>query len=84
MGEINAALLINSAEEVQPLRLELYAATMQKDGNSDLQSYIAYLTHRMKKLASHGKPVEEEEMVSIFLKGLLPVYQPRAAGGLAS
>ena len=39
MTEINAALLINSAEEVQPLRLELYGATMQKDGNSDLQSY---------------------------------------------
>ena len=43
MGEINAALLINSAEEVQPLRLELYAASMQKDGNSDLQTYIAYM-----------------------------------------
>ena len=40
LAEINAALLINNAEEVQPLRLELYGATMVKDGNSDLQSYI--------------------------------------------
>ena len=46
--------MINSAEEVQPLRLELYAASMIKDGNCDLQSYIAYLTHRLKKLEAHG------------------------------
>jgi hypothetical protein len=31
---------------------------------------------RQKKLAAHGKPVEDEEMFSIFLKGLHPVYQP--------
>ena len=49
---------------------------MQKDGNSDLQTYIAYLVQRMRKLAAHGKAVEEEEMVAIFLKGLHPVYQP--------
>src|SRR4029078_2294099 len=30
MAEINAALQINSAEEIQPLRPELYGATMQK------------------------------------------------------
>ena len=76
MAEINAALQINSAEEIQPLRLELYGATMQKDGNADLQTYIAYLMQRQKKLAAHGKPVEDEEMISIFLKGLHPVYQP--------
>jgi len=72
MAEINAALQINSAEEIQPLRLELYGATMQKDGNADLQTYIAYLMQRQKKLAAHGKPVEDEEMISIFLKGYTP------------
>ena len=76
MTEINAALMINSAEEVQPLRLELYAASMQKDGNSDLQSYIAYLTHRLKKLQSHAAAVPEGEAVAIFIHGLHPIYQP--------
>ena len=69
LAEINAALLVNSAEDVQPLRLELYGATMQKDCNSDLQTYIAYLLQRSKKLAFHHKPVEDAELTSIFLKG---------------
>ena len=43
---------------------------------SDLQTYIAYLHLRQKKLTAHGKPVEDEEMVGIFLKGLHPIYQP--------
>ena len=72
LAEINAALLVNSAEDVQPLRLELYGATMQKDCNSDLQTYIAYLLQRSKKLAFHHKPVEDAELISIFLKGLHP------------
>ena len=52
LNEINAALLINSAEEVQPLRLELYSATMAREGNGDLQTYIAYLAQRQRKLAA--------------------------------
>ena len=31
LAEISAALLVSSAEDVQPLRLELYGATMQKE-----------------------------------------------------
>ncbi len=50
MTEINAALVMNNAEEVQPLRLELYAASMQRDCDSDLQSWISYLLQRAKKL----------------------------------
>jgi hypothetical protein len=76
LAEISAALLVNSAEEVQPLRLELYGATMQKDCNSDLQTYIAYILQREKKLAFHKKPVEDSELIGIFLKGLHPVFQP--------
>ena len=63
LTEINAALQINSAEEIQPLRLELYGATMQKDANCDLQTFIAYLLQRQKKLIAHGKPIEEEELI---------------------
>ena len=47
LTEISLALVLNSAEEVQPLRLELYGATMIKDGNSDLQTYIVYLLERV-------------------------------------
>lgn len=75
LTEINACLLINTAEEVQPLRHELYGATMQREGENDLQTYIAYLSHRQKKLIAHEKGIEEDEMVSIFLKGLHPIYQ---------
>jgi len=76
LKEINAALTVNSAEEIQPLRLELYGASMQKDCNSDLQTFIAYLLQRQKKLAVLGKPVDDEELISVFLKGLHPIFQP--------
>jgi hypothetical protein len=83
--EINAALVIYSAEEIQPLRLELYGATMQKEGHCDLQTYIAYLLERQKKLEFLKKKVEDDEMISIFLKGpyksIFPfpgIYQPNS------
>ena len=76
LAEINAALVVYSAEEIQPLRLELYGATMQKEGNSDLQTYYAYLEQRRRKLAFLQRPVEDAEMMSIFLKGLHPIFQP--------
>jgi hypothetical protein len=75
LTDINVSLMINQAEEITPLRLELYGATMQKDGNNDLQSFIAYVMLRKNKLAAHGKQVDESELVAIFLKGLHPVYQ---------
>ena len=49
---------------------------MQKEGNSDLQTYIAYLIERQKKLEFLKKKVDDDEMISIFLKGLHPIYQP--------
>ncbi len=76
LAEISAALLVSSAEDVQPLRLELYGATMQKEGECNLQTFIAYLLQRTKKLAFHKKPVDDEELISIFLKGLHPIFQP--------
>jgi hypothetical protein len=76
LNDINLSLMINNAEEVTPLRLELYGATMQKDGNNDLQSYIAYLVQRKNKLEAHGKRVDDGELVAIFLRGLHPLYQP--------
>jgi hypothetical protein len=76
LNDINLSLMINHAEEVTPLRLELYGATMVKDGNNDLQTYIAFLLLRKNKLAAHGKQVDEGELVAIFLRGLHPLYQP--------
>jgi hypothetical protein len=76
LNDINISLMINQAEEVTPLRLELYGATMQKEGNNDLQTYIAYLVMRKNKLEAHGKKVDDGEMVAIFLRGLHPLYQP--------
>ena len=45
MLEIRAALLVNIAEDIQPLRLELYGASMQRDCTNDLQTFIAYITY---------------------------------------
>jgi len=74
LKEIAASLVVHTLDEVGPLRLELYAASMLKNGNSDLQAYIAYLQMRQRKLALK-KPVTEDELVSIF-KGLHPLFQP--------
>jgi hypothetical protein len=76
LNDISVSLMINQAEEVTPLRLELYGATMQKEGNNDLQTYIAYLVLRKNKLEAHGKRVDDGELVAIFLRGLHPLYQP--------
>ena len=73
--EIRLALLVNIAEDVQPLRLELYAATMTAC-NSDLQSYISYLVQRRDKLRFLEVKVPDVEMVHVFLKGLHPTFQP--------
>ena len=76
LAEINSALVVNNLEEVQPLRMELYGGTMIKDGESDLQAWISYLTQRAKRLEYLGKKVGEEELIAIFLKGLHPIFQP--------
>jgi len=70
--EIRSALLVNIAEDIQPLRLELYAATMSAN-NSDLQSYVSFIIQRKEKLAFLDAAIPEEELVHVFLKGLLPV-----------
>ena len=70
LAEISHALVVNNLEEVQPLRLELYGASMVKDCGSDLQTWISFVTERTRKL---NKPVLDEEQVAIFLKGLHPV-----------
>ena len=53
LKNIAAALVVDTMDEVGPLRLELYGATMQKDCNSDLQTFISYLTLRQRKLTFH-------------------------------
>src|SRR5262249_10262344 len=70
---IGHALVVN-IEEVQPLRLELWSATMQKDCGSDLQAWVNYLQELANKLEFLGK-VDEMDLVTIFLKGLHPVFQ---------
>lgn len=73
LNEICHALVVNNLDEVQPLRLELYGASMVKDCNSDLQAWINYVMERANKLSFLKKGVQEEELVAIFLKGLHPV-----------
>jgi transposase InsO family protein len=70
LTEVAHALVVNNMEEVQPLRLELYGASMQKDCGNDLQSWINYIVERQGKLLFLKKAVAEDELVSIFLKGL--------------
>jgi hypothetical protein len=75
LTNIGHALVVNNSEEVQPLKVELWSATMQKDAGSDLQAWVNYIEERASKLAFLGKPVDEEDMIAIFLKGLHPVFQ---------
>ena len=74
LDEVAHALVVNNMEEVQPLRLELYGATMQKDCGNDLQLWINYIVERGNKLEFLQKKVPQEELVAIFLKGLHPVF----------
>jgi hypothetical protein len=76
MSEIRSALLVNIAEDVQPLRLELYAASMQRDCNNDLQSFVAFIIQRRDKLLFLKIEVPDDELVHIFLKGLPSIFQP--------
>ena len=41
IAEIRSALAVGSAEDINPLRVELYAVSMVRDCHSDLQSYIS-------------------------------------------
>ena len=75
LKEIAASLTVNTFDEVNPLRLELYGSSMQKCG-CDLASYIAYIQVRDKKLTFLKKPVPEDELISIFINGLHPVLTP--------
>ena len=74
LTEISHALVVNNLEEVSPLRLELYGATMQKDCGCDLEAWVNFIVERASKLSFLKKPVEEAELVTLFLKGLHPVF----------
>ena len=76
MAEIRSALMVNMAEDVQPIRLELYSANMQRDCNNDLQSFIAYIIQRRDKLQFLKYKVPEDELIHVFLKGLPAIFQP--------
>lgn len=75
VSEIRAALLVNTAEDVQHLRLELYAATMQANGG-DLQTYVSYIIQRRDKLKFHEVTIPDDELTTVFLKGLHAIFQP--------
>jgi hypothetical protein len=74
LTEIAHALVVNNLEEVPALRLELYSSTMAKDAGSELQAWISYIMERADKLEFLKKPVEESELIAIFLKGLVPTF----------
>ena len=77
LDEINHALVLTSAEEVKTIRLELYGSSMVKSCSSDLQAWINFVKERSAKLAFMGKPVEDDELVTIFLQGLQDtIFQP--------
>ena len=44
--EISHALVVSNLEDVQPLRLELFGASMVKDCNSDLQAWISFVIEK--------------------------------------
>jgi hypothetical protein len=72
--EISHALVVNNLEEVPALRLELYGASMQKQGECDLQAWVSFIVERAAKLNFLKKPVDENELIAIFLQGLHPTF----------
>lgn len=76
IAEIRATLAVNSVEDINPLRVELYSASMARDCQNDLQTYISYIISRKDKLAFLKSEVPESEIIHIFLKGLSPVFHP--------
>lgn len=75
LDEISHTLVVNNMEEVGPLRLELYGGTMEKDGSNDLQLWINFVVERGNKLLFLKKEVPQEELVTIFLKGLHDCFE---------
>ena len=73
LSEVRTALLVESADEIQPLKVELYSASMRNCGN-DLQSYIAYFKQRLNKLKFHKADLSDEEAAPLFLKGLTEIF----------
>ena len=73
--EIRASLLVSSAEDIQPPRIELYSATMASNGN-DLQTFISFLTSHRDSLAFLEVEIPDEELIAVFIKGLHPIFQP--------
>jgi len=71
--ELRAALMVNMGEDLQPVRVELYSASMSACG-CDLQAYISYISKRRDKLKFLKIVIPEDELVHIFLKGLPPIY----------
>ena len=74
LDEVAHALVVDNLEEVPVLRMELYGATMQKDCANDLQLWINFIVERGNKLDFLKKTVSQDELVTIFLKGLHPVF----------
>ena len=76
LNEIHKCVLLCATEEIVPTRINLYAATMEREGRGDLQTFIAYLKTKQNKLTALGDPLKEGEMVGIFLNGLTPLFHP--------
>lgn len=76
LREIRSALLVAMADDVQPIRIELYSASMTKEGNCDLQTYISYILLRRDKLKFLGVDIPNAEIAQVFLRGLPSVFQP--------
>ena len=56
--------------------MELYGATMAKDGQNDLQTFVCYIKTKRDKLKFLKVDVPQSDLISIFLHGLHPVFQP--------
>ena len=59
LGEIASSLTVYTRDEAGPIKLELFGATMEKC-NSDLQTFIAYMQVRQRKLVFLKKALSEE------------------------
>jgi hypothetical protein len=75
ISEIRASLSVSTIDDIQPLRVELYSASM-RDCDNDLQTYVSFIISKREKLSFLQCAVPEEEIIHLFIKGLSPVFQP--------
>jgi hypothetical protein len=65
-------LAVHQVEDIKPhlVKMELMKSTMKDHADDDVLTYISYVTTQARRLKTALKPVDDEELQSIFVSGL--------------